>query len=775
MRELHEESIKKKKEEIRKSLNLPKDGKERTSDLKEKYTIKTVASKKTSQSSADSPPSTSSRREKVEKSHRYERSRSRERYNSNESYKRPYFKDPARERDRERLLERDRERDRERERERERERFRDRDHRSTSRGSFHEDSPIRYVREEREPAEYYPHANPYKWHPNQPKMHFYPKSQYYGMDVSATSIPKYEEQQDEVSECDDPLTVVAVLRLLSALEELLGPSLGPKIVELLAKALALEKVKSNSADDLLLNEENCVLFETIKEKLKGQLMTDMVEKHRMKAVKRAIKNIAGVIHMASEKERNKTPEERQQQALMKNSASTEKPGTIVTNKEPIARSADAEKQEIAKKISAALVAQGKTDVSNEELETLVNYYYEQRKAKEVAAQVQTKNSVATGEPSSSNQDTPLNNDQSIDLTDDGNDIKKKHDEEFDLPEDASSALESLTDADLQTLLQNFEDLSTEEQQHLHTYMKKLEASDPRRVEKLRKYVNVAFDLQQSGRIEKDDSRESPERLIRTEINTKSEMIAERRSDPYNDMFYDDTKDSTNVNNIVDSDDDDYSFDDLCKAASKNVKEKQMDQEIKQRPLEVFSDSNSPIKHDQFILGGEKNTHYEDSNASRASGENSRSRTTLNDTESIIANLMGSLQKNVQSHNFLDRNQIDLTQDGSNQRHQIQSNVPFYLQQQSQNAYGVSSTKNLNHNFVNDFNLGNQSQQHFPSSSQYGHTYTNQNPGYDNSQQRLNIPLNIPTYQHQQQVQLSNQQAALLTQLSQQQNHRPTWE
>lgn len=825
MRELHDESVEKKKDEIRKRLNLPKDALERTSELKEKYTIKASArkdrldaplSKPLVLSSSSSSSSSAARRDKLDRPSyhgRYERSRSREKYDRVERDRRGPDKYERKSR------ERDHERDHDRH-------DRHRHERPHSRGSFHEDSPIRGHFEhrgrgdEREPADFYAPPNPYKWHANQPKSHYPPKMHYYGRDMPGSAIPKYEEppEIEEPESNDEPLTVVTVLRLLSALEELLGPSLGPKIVELLAKALALEKVKANSADDLLLNDDNCVLFETIKEKLKAQLMTDMVERNRMKAVKRAIKNIAGVIHLANEREKNKTPEEKQQDALLKKSLAVEKQSNASSlsssEKKPAAKSPEEEKREIAKKLAAALVAQGKTNVSNEELETLVNYYYEQRKAKESAAQAASATdtsssattAVAAAKSSASQLDgSPVNSDigddPAIDLTEEMNDSKRENDE-FDLPQDTSHALESLTDADLQTLLQNFEDLSNEEQQHLHTYMKKLESSNPARVEKLRKYVHVAFDLQRS---DANDSKHrgglSPERYDTQRLmdTSKSQQRSRHQSDPYSDMFYDDSKDAstkavappgTSQSTIVDSDDDDYSYDDLCKAASKNVKNQQLEHDARpQRSPDTHSLSDggdSVNRHDQFILGGERNNHYDDndsrSNMSRMSGggggdNNTNSRPALNDTESIIANLMGSLKNNVQSRNLLDRNlgggADPLDSDGAMQRAQIQKNVPFYMQQQSQSAYAAPNPM-----YSNDMHSQNVP---YASANQYGNNaYGNQNPNYNLPPQRItnNIPLNIPTFgqqQHQQQQPtLTNQQAALLAQFSQQQNRRQAW-
>lgn len=133
--------------------------------------------------------------------------------------------------------------------------------------------------------------------------------------MDSHKYPKYEDSlsphpaksgsnkktEPEPEEDDGPLTVVAVLRLLTALEDHLG-SLGPKVVDLLGKALALEKVKANSSDDMLMNDDHCVFFETIKEKLKGLLIADVLEdQQKVRAVKKAIKNIAAIVHQITSK------------------------------------------------------------------------------------------------------------------------------------------------------------------------------------------------------------------------------------------------------------------------------------------------------------------------------------------------------------------------------------------------------------------------------------------------------------------------------------------
>lgn len=161
-------------------------------------------------------------------------------------------------------------------------------------------------------------------------------------------MPPEEEDDDEVE-----VNVVNVLRILTALEERLG-SLGPKVVDLLAQALALEKKEANSSETLLDSDLNCVMFETIKEKLKGQMLTGLVDLIQERAFKKAIKKIAGLIHLASQR---KTIRERH---LTKAKAVT------VPGVGAIDRAA------IAKQIANALIMQGKTDVTQAELEQLIN-------------------------------------------------------------------------------------------------------------------------------------------------------------------------------------------------------------------------------------------------------------------------------------------------------------------------------------------------------------------------------------------------------------------
>lgn len=644
MRELHDEEVEKKKTEIRKSLNLPKEDKDRRSaEPKDKYARGGRGSRgrsKSLDSLSDSLDDVSgsmhTRRDKFNRPERDRRDRERS-PDKNRRLEKPYYPERDRERprerypdrdrerdqnkdqnrDRERDQDRDRERERERDRDRERERDRDRGHdrhdielrekpyrKPTSREEFHDGSrsPLRY--EERN--EYGARGpNPYKWSAGQPKAPYPYSSRYYGREMSPSKIPKYDDKVDEEPEDDGPITVVTVLRLLSALEELLGPSLGPKIVELLAKALALEKVKPNAADELLLNDENCVLFETIKEKLKGLLISDMVERQRIKGVKKAIKNIAGLLHIASNSEKEKQVLESKKDVtalatdktstkIIAPSSSTSVASTSAPSATTVTTTATAEEEKvaIAKKIASALVAQGKANISKEELESLVNYYYEkQRKAREESEKQKEPDANNDAESTSSRQSSIVKQ-ESIDLTEEDNLDNTQNDDEgdsqdFGLPQDASNALESLTDSDLQTLLQNFEDLSAEEQTHLHTYMKTLEASDPARVEKLRKYVRTPTETQTAPSLQSVQPQHNDQPSVNRQGNRSVDSNrsdpknrSKTNADPFDDMFYDDSttkKNDNKIERIIDSDDDDdYSYDDVCKAASKNVQEKKVD-------------------------------------------------------------------------------------------------------------------------------------------------------------------------------------------------------
>ncbi|XP_065079594.1 uncharacterized protein CG7065-like isoform X2 [Ochlerotatus camptorhynchus] len=564
MKELHDEDIDKKKAEIKKKLNLPDEESEKIKELREQYTVK-VSKKKRSvepiESSDDDKISVKSKTSARPKNVRVKRSRS------------PISADDFEERSRH-SSSRHYSRDRDRERERAHYKM------------------ASYLQEQQDYDEW--------------------ARSYYG--PNKTVFVRTEFDAEDTS----PLNFVAVCRLLTALEEYLG-SLGPKVIDLLSKALALEKVKANSADELLLNEDNCMFLETVKEKLKGHLMADMVEPQKIPPVKKAIKNIASLIHEASKKEKKEPESDRTSCSV---AVATAAAGGI-------------DKAAIAQKLAAALVAQGKTDFTSEELEELINVYVAMAEAsKEKDKPVTTSSFLNEVIPAKSEPEKrpESSSRRSEEAPDDGN------------------ALEGLTDSDLQTLLQNFKDLSNEEQLHLISHLKKLEKTDPVRVEKLRRYVNL-------------DDKPSSSRARDEYYDDEGDRNYGDDNQHYNDddggggdNFDDDRQDYNNGANqtskpgnpikplvsgsyggdspdpyakkkLIDSEDeDDYSYDDVVRAASKNV-------------IVPPTNSNSNSMQGPTHRADFTSDNYDgNSNFSRASNEHG----TQMDTQNIIANLMGSL-------------------------------------------------------------------------------------------------------------------------------------
>uniref|UniRef100_A0A1Y1N3W8 Uncharacterized protein n=2 Tax=Photinus pyralis TaxID=7054 RepID=A0A1Y1N3W8_PHOPY len=365
---------------------------------------------------------------------------------------------------------------------------------------------------------------------------------------------------------DDEVNIVGVLRLLTAVEEKLG-SLGPKVIDLLAQALALEKAEANSAEALLDNEVNCVLFETVKEKLKGQLLAGLVDYNQEKAFKNAIKKIASLIHYAGE--RKKTIEK-------------EKP-KVDPIQVPGVGTVD--KAAIAKQIATALVLQGKTDVSQAELEQLINAVVGMAEASRnsnkpvtTASFLQQFSQAAKPPPSESIlslvQPTPTPTETATTTP-------------------TTNSMEGLSDLDLQTLLQNFKDLCTDEQHSLISYLKKLEAKEPERVERLRKFVNL------------DNTDKAPEKEP-VEPNPRSSPFANRLMgmNPIIDesIVEPEIKPEPVIEPPVlkvslDSDDEDYTFEDVFKAAKKNVKEK----EERERATSMFKTEDFDLSNAKSLI------------------------------------------------------------------------------------------------------------------------------------------------------------------------------
>lgn len=188
------------------------------------------------------------------------------------------------------------------------------------------------------------------------------KSQYSGDQV----------KEDNVD--DEPITVISVLRLLAALEDLLGATLGKKVLDLLSKAVHLEKLKANLADDVLMNEENSVLLDTVKEKLKGLLIAKIVNNQQINAVRRAIRNVESIVAVIDKKISVSEVKDPVQSNASDNKMCIDTAWTDKQSSHQERR--DDNRTEISKQIATAFLLQ-QINISKERLEELTDTYASQ--------------------------------------------------------------------------------------------------------------------------------------------------------------------------------------------------------------------------------------------------------------------------------------------------------------------------------------------------------------------------------------------------------------
>ncbi|XP_031836234.1 uncharacterized protein CG7065 isoform X1 [Nomia melanderi] len=472
----------------------------------------------------------------------------------------------------------------------------------------------------------------------------------------ATPYPVKEKSPSPIP--DDILTedleVVGLLRLLTALEGQLG-SLGPKIVSLLSKALAAEKAKPNSAEELLYDEEVSVLFETVKEKLKGQLFAGMIEKMAITPTKTAIQNIAQLLHKATESKK-KMEEEKKKKREMETAKSANyiqrtvytRPVEVITptiKSEPVSVPGvgTVDKVAIAQQIAAALVAQGRSNVSQEELETLINAVVGMAEASKNSDKPVTTADFVKG-LARGNTSLPQTTSAPATLT------------TADTIDHQTSKMESLSDADLKALLQNFKDLSSQEQHGLINFLKKLEVTDPVRVEKLRAFVNLgSTSIVSSMPKIKSPTPENIETNIKSNRSISPFSVRKGNQNPVEeedkwkpkiDMFANDDEEEQQTKNDnedkqkakldLSDDDDDYTFEDIYKAADKNVSEN----EKAKKKSRGFSKSvsNSPKSWTRSRSRSRSRSPVRPKELTKTNDPNA----ILNETKRLIAHIMGDL-------------------------------------------------------------------------------------------------------------------------------------
>ncbi|XP_026813894.1 uncharacterized protein LOC113554307 isoform X1 [Rhopalosiphum maidis] len=306
----------------------------------------------------------------------------------------------------------------------------------------------------------------------------------------AGASPINSDSEDSINEINDhnkprekikienPLNVITVLRQLSVLESQLG-LLAPKIVDLLSKGLVMEKIEPKSSIKLL-TPDNCVMFETVKEKLKGQLLAGVVKRSLVNATMFSIRNIEKLMQLApkfipTSSMLNSTPTS----IPISTPILTPKIAPIVVPGVGVI-----DKMAIAQQITQALLAQGKVDVSQNDLETLINA---------VVGMAQSGDNIQGAKNLLAN----INN---------GGDVLKTAYEEVNKKEEVDKMnLDQLSQGDIINLLKNFRDLNSDEQDGLITYLKKLGEKKPEEVKKLRKYIDMGpSNLQEVTSMFKDD-------------------------------------------------------------------------------------------------------------------------------------------------------------------------------------------------------------------------------------------------------------------------------
>ncbi|XP_073978109.1 uncharacterized protein CG7065-like isoform X2 [Rhodnius prolixus] len=413
--------------------------------------------------------------------------------------------------------------------------------------------------------------------------------------------------------------VLHCLRMLSVLEHQLG-SLGPKVMELLSKALILERTKYNSSMTLLKDVDIHIFFETVKEKIRGQLIAGIVMRNLVSSSRAIIKAIESMLE-------TNPPEPNKLSPLVPATIKMIPPPKLQTS-EPVQVPGIGmiDKMAVAQQIASALVAQGRTDVTQEELEDLINAVVGIAKAsnanvsKNISSaaffsQLNIENSTATshineilsnmissaqkslGKESKPQSNTisdaphsvqqPVTQEKQSPLTPVMGPLQvaesvgiSKHNipttSNTDIVGNPTVNVKSVTpavandvsDEELKEKLIKFSILPRDEQQNLIALLKQLESTQATRVENLRKYVSIGLVHRGTDRINQnnDDNKDGRLSPFSSRVGganptpDDSQKDKQKLTSPRNE--YEDDDD--------DEDDDDYSVEDVYKAASEKL-------------------------------------------------------------------------------------------------------------------------------------------------------------------------------------------------------------
>merc|ERR1719347_869104 len=169
---------------------------------------------------------------------------------------------------------------------------------------------------------------------------------------------------------DDPqigvVKVIPCLRLLTALEDSLG-SLGPQINQVLAKALSLEQSREGASKVLLEDPDTVSILDMVKEKLSGQMAAGLLEGSKEGAVRVCLDNLNRLLQNATKK-RSLNPS-----SLLNIKEQT----PTASNHSDNAANEEAVKALISQSVATVLMMSGKDDISDQELENLVEQLMKQ--------------------------------------------------------------------------------------------------------------------------------------------------------------------------------------------------------------------------------------------------------------------------------------------------------------------------------------------------------------------------------------------------------------
>lgn len=296
----------------------------------------------------------------------------------------------------------------------------------------------------------------------------------------------------------NPRTIMSCLRLLVALEDLLG-SLGPQMTALMARAIALDKNRSGASNLLLEDQDVAAILEMTKEKLAGLIVAGLLSDQQEYAVRTCIDRLASLLDMATKKRPLVPP----------NLLAALKPGSTINEQQPQSKEDKMTKLKrmFADLLAKQLVQRGRADISDHDLHKLVYTIAEKTDLDDgnLAPPPPTPPPVYVPPQQVYNPGPQMNfyggGPKSYSGASNYNENHPQIQSEFekpkygkednqgvvDLTDNNLDEFDELTMEELRSLLDNFKNLSKSEQMDLIQYMRKLESTDPEKVRKLKEF------------------------------------------------------------------------------------------------------------------------------------------------------------------------------------------------------------------------------------------------------------------------------------------------